>query len=70
MRIEQPFDPARFRRLLAGLPSQQRLAFALARSERLYPNYVLLASKDGVIRVPCARLLIARGMHFLGGRPH
>ena len=40
MTVEPPFDPEALRELLRSLAPQQRLAFGLSCSERLYPNYV------------------------------
>jgi hypothetical protein len=47
MTVEAPFDPDELRKLLLGLGAQQRLAFGLACSERLYPNYVVFADEQG-----------------------
>lgn len=47
MTVELPFDPDGLRKLLGGLGPQQRLVFALACSERLYPNYVVFADEQG-----------------------
>lgn len=47
MTVEPPFDPDGLRKLLLGLAPQQRLAFGLACSERLYPNYTVFAREQG-----------------------
>jgi hypothetical protein len=47
MTAEPPFDPVELRKLLLGLARQQRLAFGLSCSERLYPNYIVFAVEQG-----------------------
>jgi uncharacterized protein len=46
MTVEPPFDQDALRKVLVGLAPQQRLAFGLACSERLYPNYVAFAREQ------------------------
>ncbi|MBI2377228.1 MAG: DUF416 family protein [Deltaproteobacteria bacterium] len=47
MNVEAPFDPEELRKALLGLAPQQRLAFGLSCSERLYPNYVVFTGEQG-----------------------
>jgi len=45
MKIEREFDPDRRRRSLTKLTPRKRVLFALACSERLYPNYLAFVAK-------------------------
>jgi len=47
MTVEPPFDQDGLRRRLVALTPQQRLAFGVACSERLFPNYVVFSDEQG-----------------------